>query len=115
MKRRAVVARENQLAANLPAATFRADVTLPPATLSQKWVSGRISISVSISVRRSEEEEKWQRPPTVSTHQWNTHTHELQARGDNTPNKQPANDPGEMFQSFMEKREESSFMGVPGN
>lgn len=47
---RAAVAKENQLAADLQAAMFKANVTL--VRLRRKWVSGSISISIS----RSEDE-----------------------------------------------------------
>lgn len=74
MHGRASVARENQLAANLLAAMFKANVTLAAVTLSQKWVSGSISIKKPESLL------------TVSTHQRSccrTHT-----SGANTTNKQ---------------------------
>lgn len=50
----AVVARESQLAAYLLAAMFKANVRLPPVTLSQKWVSGHINIHCSEKDEKSE-------------------------------------------------------------
>lgn len=50
----ALVARENQLAAYLLAAMFKANVRLPPVTLSQKWVSGHINIHCSEKGEKSE-------------------------------------------------------------
>lgn len=68
---RAAVARENQLAAHLLAAMFKANVTSPPVTLGQKWVSG------GISMHCSENEEEPEFLLTESPHQWSccrTHT-----------------------------------------
>lgn len=50
----ALVARDNELAAHLLAAMFKANVTLPPVMLSQKWVSGRINIHCSEKDDKSE-------------------------------------------------------------
>lgn len=52
--RLALVARENQLAANLLAAMLKANVRLRPVTLGQKWVSGHINIHCSEKDEESE-------------------------------------------------------------
>lgn len=71
----ALVARENQLAAYLLAAMFKANVRLPPVTLSQKWVSGHINIHLS------EKDEKYVliAQPERTFKSINTHTTSNQA------------------------------------
>lgn len=67
--RSALVARENQLAANLLAPTLKANVRLAPVTLGQKWVSAHINIHCS-----ENSEYVLPAPPECTLKSINTHT-----------------------------------------